>query len=52
MHHLLLLLLVLLLLLCRALVNIGAALRLRRVVADLQAGRNVSIGIIGGSISW
>jgi hypothetical protein len=36
----------------RALVNIGAALRVRRVVADLQAGKNISVGVIGGSISW
>uniref|UniRef100_A0A383VEL6 SGNH hydrolase-type esterase domain-containing protein n=1 Tax=Tetradesmus obliquus TaxID=3088 RepID=A0A383VEL6_TETOB len=36
----------------RALVNVGTALRLRRVVADLQAGKNVSVGVIGGSISW
>jgi hypothetical protein len=46
------LLLSLLPMLLRALVNIGAALRMRRVVADLQAGKNVSVGVIGGSVSW
>lgn len=49
LHQMLLLLLPVL---CRALVNVGAALRLRRVIADLQAGKNVSVGVIGGSISW
>jgi hypothetical protein len=38
--------------LLRALMNVGAALRMRRVVADLQAGKNISVGVIGGSISW
>jgi hypothetical protein len=28
--------------------NIGAGLRLRRVVADLQAGNNISVGVING----
>lgn len=37
----------------RGLVNIGATnLRLRQVVAALQAGKEVSIGILGGSVSW
>jgi hypothetical protein len=36
----------------RALVSTGAALRLRRMLVDLQSGKNVSVGILGGSVSW
>lgn len=36
----------------RSLVSIGPALRLRQMLVDLQSGKNVSIGILGGSVSW
>jgi len=36
----------------RALVSMGANVRLRRLLSDLQAGNSVSIGILGGSVSW
>lgn len=36
----------------RALVSTGAALRLRQMLVDLQSGKNVSVGILGGSVSW
>lgn len=36
----------------RALVSMGVNVRLRRLLSDLQAGNSVSIGILGGSVSW
>ena len=36
----------------RSLVAMGSNLRLQRLLADLAAGRNASIGILGGSVSW
>lgn len=36
----------------RSLVSIGAALRLLQMVVDLQSGKNISVGILGGSVSW
>lgn len=36
----------------RSLVYKGANVRLRKVVDKLLKGRNVSVGVIGGSISW
>lgn len=36
----------------RSLVYKGANLRLRRVLNKLLTGKNVNVGVIGGSISW
>ncbi|GFR42868.1 hypothetical protein Agub_g3859, partial [Astrephomene gubernaculifera] len=36
----------------RGLTYLGSACRLRRVVRDLLMGRDVKIGVVGGSVSW